>query len=151
MKGWMWPSSKRRRWCGGVRFPSSASYGAPWQAYFQQESPDCKLHASSGLCLLPHAFQSSCSHPANVAAVCSKSRLLVSCPQLKKREDNVYLKRCEREIQILTAQQWFVTKTSPRMEGQKAHLQEAVKLAGDRDARDRRTPCKGVNFHLVMR
>ena len=37
------------------------------------------------------------------------------------------------------------------MEGKKAQLQEGVKLAGYRNVRDRKMPCKGVKFHLVVR
>lgn len=37
------------------------------------------------------------------------------------------------------------------MEGKKAQLQEGVKLSGSRDARHRRTSCKGMKFALVMR
>lgn len=75
MRGCMWPFSKRWSWCGCERFPSSASSGAPWQVCFQQGSPDCTCPGSSGLGLLPHAFQSSCSHSANAAAAFSESKL----------------------------------------------------------------------------
>jgi len=37
------------------------------------------------------------------------------------------------------------------MEDKEAQLQEAVKMGGGRNTRDRTTSCKGVKFALVMR